>query len=122
MDDAQYKLHQVKLQESRALNSVGIAEPKWLAAMPNVYNVTLPFSRLIEQLPPVQATKNPQVIETFFRQLVTELTKLYTYRVEIIELSDTMTEAEKAKATTECLTEGRDYIAKLGALLLYGDE
>lgn len=122
MDDLKYQLHQVKRNSAKEFDVDSDTTPKWLSTMPDIYGVTQPFSRLMEQLPAVRATKNPQVIETFFQQLVTEITKLYTYQAEIIDMSDTIPEAEKTAAIQQCLAEGRDYIAKLGAILTYGNE
>jgi hypothetical protein len=95
---------------------------QWLATMPEVYSVSLPFSRLIDQLPAVKATNNPSVIATYFSQLVAEVAKLYAYQVQIIQLSDTIPEANKSGEIAKCLAEGRDYLAQLGAVLEYRED
>ncbi len=96
------------------------ALPKWVKTMPQVYEFTRPLMILLGQLMQVRATGDQKVIDDYFKRVVTELAKIYGFRVRIVQLSDTIPEKDKTTAIDELLKECSEYLTNIAVWLNYG--
>lgn len=115
-----HQLYAAKRADQRQGTIGHAAEPKWLKAMPQIYSLTAPLSILLHQLPLVQSTHNESATKVYWQKLVAEITKVYAYRVRLVELSDRIPEKDKAAAIDRLIAKCNDYLATLANLLEYG--
>lgn len=117
MDVQAHHYYAAKRKDQTANSLTELAKPRWLKTMPQVYGLTANFSLLLDQLPGVRETHNKTVIKDYFKRLVSELVKIYIYRIKIAELSDTIREQDKSAEIDRLLTECNQHVAALTKLL-----
>lgn len=98
------------------------AQPRWLKTMPQVYDLTLSFTTLLDQLTAVRSTHNVTVIKNYFKKVAAELIKIYTYRLRIIELSTSIPENDKATLCDQLIEECQQRLNEIRLLLNYDND